>query len=187
MQDDVTDATRWAIEQKIAPADRTCIYGSQLRRLCSVDGSRARARAVSLRDRLRRRLRPRASCGNRATFRTRAAGPAYLERMLGTDVAKLRAQSPVYNAQNIKAPVLLIHGKDGRTRQLRACAAHEGGARRRTTRKSSGWRSDAKVTASMTRSRAAKSTSGSCSSSTRTSGRRSQRRPNSLRSPCLLF
>ena len=35
--------------------------------------------------------------------------------MLGTDVAKLRAQSPVYNAQNIKAPVLLIHGKaDGR-------------------------------------------------------------------------
>ncbi len=35
--------------------------------------------------------------------------------MLGTDVAKLRAQSPVYNAQNIKVPVLLIHGKaDGR-------------------------------------------------------------------------
>ena len=31
--------------------------------------------------------------------------------MLGTDVAKLRAQSPVYNAQNIKVPVLLIHGK----------------------------------------------------------------------------
>ena len=31
--------------------------------------------------------------------------------MLGTDVAKLRAQSPVYNAQNIKATVLLIHGK----------------------------------------------------------------------------
>jgi len=38
-------------------------------------------------------------------------GRAYLERVLGTDVAKLRAQSPVNNAQNIKAPVLLIHGK----------------------------------------------------------------------------
>ena len=42
-------------------------------------------------------------------------GRAYLERVLGKDVAKLRAQSPVYNAQNIKAPVLLIHSKaDGR-------------------------------------------------------------------------
>jgi dipeptidyl aminopeptidase/acylaminoacyl peptidase len=28
MQDDVTDATRWAIEQGIAPADRICIYGA---------------------------------------------------------------------------------------------------------------------------------------------------------------
>ncbi|MGH8241672.1 MAG: alpha/beta hydrolase family protein, partial [Steroidobacteraceae bacterium] len=42
-------------------------------------------------------------------------GRAYLQRVLGTDVAKLRAQSPVYSAQNIRAPVLLIHGKaDGR-------------------------------------------------------------------------
>ena len=38
-------------------------------------------------------------------------GRAYLQRVLGSDVAKLRAQSPVYSAQNIKAPVLLIHGK----------------------------------------------------------------------------
>jgi len=28
MQDDVTDATRWAIEQKIAAPDRICIYGA---------------------------------------------------------------------------------------------------------------------------------------------------------------
>ena len=42
-------------------------------------------------------------------------GRDYLARVLGSDVAKLRAQSPVYNVQNIKAPVLLIHGKvDGR-------------------------------------------------------------------------
>ena len=27
MQDDLTDATRWAVEQKIAIADRICIYG----------------------------------------------------------------------------------------------------------------------------------------------------------------
>jgi dipeptidyl aminopeptidase/acylaminoacyl peptidase len=42
-------------------------------------------------------------------------GKAFLERTIGDDVAKLRAQSPVYNAQNIKVPVLLIHGTaDGR-------------------------------------------------------------------------
>jgi dipeptidyl aminopeptidase/acylaminoacyl peptidase len=38
-------------------------------------------------------------------------GVAYLERVLGSDVARLHAQSPTYNAQSIKAPVLLIHGK----------------------------------------------------------------------------
>jgi dipeptidyl aminopeptidase/acylaminoacyl peptidase len=38
-------------------------------------------------------------------------GRSYLERVLGTDAAKLRAQSPINNAQHIKVPVMLIHGK----------------------------------------------------------------------------
>ena len=110
MQDDVTDATRWAIEQKIAPADRTCIYGISYGGFAALMGA---AREPDL---------YRCAIGYAGVYDLELMwesgdvpdsryGRAYLERALGTDVAKLRAQSPVYNAQNIKAPVLLIHGK----------------------------------------------------------------------------
>jgi dipeptidyl aminopeptidase/acylaminoacyl peptidase len=114
MQDDVTDATRWAIEQKIAPADRTCIYGISYGGFAALMGA---AREPEL---------YRCAIGYAGVYDLELMwesgdvpdsrrGRAYLERVLGTDVAKLRAQSPVHNAQNIKAPVLLIHGKaDGR-------------------------------------------------------------------------
>ena len=114
MQDDVTDATHWAIEQKIAPADRTCIYGISYGGFAALMGA---AREPEL---------YRCAIGYAGVYDLELMwesgdvpdsrrGRAYLERVLGTDVAKLRAQSPVYHAQNIKAPVLLIHGKaDGR-------------------------------------------------------------------------
>jgi dipeptidyl aminopeptidase/acylaminoacyl peptidase len=114
MQDDVTDATRWAIEQKIAPADRICIYGISYGGFAALMGA---AREPDL---------YRCAIGyagvydlellfNSGDVPDSLSGMAYLDRVLGNDVAKLRAQSPAYNAQNIKAPVLLIHGKvDGR-------------------------------------------------------------------------
>jgi dipeptidyl aminopeptidase/acylaminoacyl peptidase len=114
MQDDLTDATRWAIEQKIAPADRICIYGASYGGFAALMGV---AREPEL---------YRCTIGYAGVYDLplmwesgdvpdSRSGRAYLERVLGTDHAKLRAQSPVYNAQNIKAPVLLIHGKvDGR-------------------------------------------------------------------------
>ena len=127
MQDDLTDATRWAIEQKIAPADRICIYGASYGGYAALMGAVARARSVSLRHRLRRRLRPGADLES-GDIPDSSWGRAYLQRTLGNDVANLRAHSPVYNAQSIKAPVLLIHGKVGRARRVRARAAHEGRA-----------------------------------------------------------
>lgn len=114
MQDDLTDATRWAIEQKIAPADRICIYGASYGGFAALMGA---AREPDL---------YRCAIGYAGVYDLELmresgdipdsrGGRAYLDRVLGTDVARLRAQSPVYNAQNIKAPVLLIHGKvDGR-------------------------------------------------------------------------
>lgn len=114
MQDDVTDATRWAIEQKIAPAERICIYGT------SFGGYAALMGAVREPDLYR------CAIGYAGVYDLELllqsgdlpdsnAGKAYLERALGSDVATLRARSPVYNAQNIRAQVLLIHGtEDGR-------------------------------------------------------------------------
>jgi dipeptidyl aminopeptidase/acylaminoacyl peptidase len=114
MQDDLTDATRWAIEHKIAPADRICIYGASYGGFAALMGA---AREPDL---------YRCAIGYAGVYDLQLMwesgdtpdsefGRSYLERVIGTDPAKLRAQSPVYNAQNIKAPVLLIHGKvDGR-------------------------------------------------------------------------
>lgn len=114
MQDDVTDATRWAIEQKIAVADRICIYGVSYGGFAALMGV---AREPDLYQ---------CAIGYAGVYDLplmwesgdipdSRRGRADLERMIGSDVAKLRAQSPVYNVQNIKAPVLLIHGKvDGR-------------------------------------------------------------------------
>ena len=111
MQDDITDATRWAIEQKIAPADRICIYGASYGGYRGVDERGARARSVPMRDRLRRRLRPRAHVPSPATFPTRAAARRIWNACSAPTSRGCATQSPAYNAQNIKVPVLLIHGK----------------------------------------------------------------------------
>jgi dipeptidyl aminopeptidase/acylaminoacyl peptidase len=110
MLDDIADATRWAIQQNIAPDDRICIYGASYGGFASLMTA---AREPEL---------YRCAIGYSGVYDLELvwesgdipdsrSGRAYLERVLGTDVAKLRAQSPVYNVQSIKAPVLLIHGK----------------------------------------------------------------------------
>lgn len=108
IQDDITDATRWAIEHGIARADRVCIYGngyggyaalmSVVREpglfRCAIgygvvyDLTGEALRPVLTRPRVRR-----------------------MERVLGTDAEKLRTLSPLQNVGKITAPVLLIHGK----------------------------------------------------------------------------
>jgi dipeptidyl aminopeptidase/acylaminoacyl peptidase len=114
MQDDITDATRWAVEQKITTADRICIYGISYGGYAALMGAarepdlyRCAIGYAGVYD-----LQLMFESGDVPDFRS---GAAYLDRVLGNDVAKLRAQSPINSAQNIKAPVLLIHGKlDGR-------------------------------------------------------------------------
>jgi dipeptidyl aminopeptidase/acylaminoacyl peptidase len=110
MQDDVTDATRWAVEQKIAPADRICIFGASYGGFAALMGAtrepdlyRCAIGYAGVYD-----LELMWESGDIPESR---GGRAYLQRVLGTDVAKLRAQSPTHHAQDIKAPVLLIHGK----------------------------------------------------------------------------
>jgi dipeptidyl aminopeptidase/acylaminoacyl peptidase len=111
MQDDVTDATRWAIEQKIALADRTCIFGA------SYGGYAALMGAVR-EPKLYRCAIGYAGVYDLELMLTSAdvprskSGRAYLETALGSDHAELRSRSPVHGAQQIEVPVLLIHGKE---------------------------------------------------------------------------
>lgn len=110
MQDDVTDATRWAVAQGIAPADRICIYGASY-------GAYAALMGVVREPDLYRCAIGSAGVYDLELMFTTAdvsdsrSGRTYLNKVLGEDLADLRARSPVHNAERIKAPVLLIHGK----------------------------------------------------------------------------
>jgi dipeptidyl aminopeptidase/acylaminoacyl peptidase len=110
MQDDVTDATRWAIEQKIAPANGICIYGASYGGYAALEGA------------VREPTLYRCAIGYAGVYDLELmfttsdvprskSGRVYLERMLGTDKNEWHARSPVYNADKIQVPVLLIHGK----------------------------------------------------------------------------
>ncbi|MBM5811706.1 MAG: S9 family peptidase [Gammaproteobacteria bacterium] len=112
MQDDLTDATHWAIGQKIAVPDRICIYGGSYGGYAALMGvvrepdlyqcAIGHAGVYDL------ELMYSEKGGDIPRF---GSGRNYLEKVLGTDSAVLRARSPVHNADRIKVPVLLIHGR----------------------------------------------------------------------------
>jgi dipeptidyl aminopeptidase/acylaminoacyl peptidase len=109
MQDDLTDATRWAIEQKVAPADRICIYGMSYGAYAALMGA---AREPDL---------YRCAIGYAGVYDLELLAESeyfspridrsYLHKVLGDDRADLRARSPRHVAERIKSPVMLIHGK----------------------------------------------------------------------------
>ncbi|RMH39876.1 MAG: S9 family peptidase [Gammaproteobacteria bacterium] len=114
MQDDVTDATLWAIKEGIADPKRICIYGA------SYGGYAALQGAVREPDLYK------CAIGYVGVYdlplmfedgdipRTEY-GRNYLKKVLGTDENVLKARSPAYNADKIKAAIMLIQGgKDER-------------------------------------------------------------------------
>lgn len=114
MQDDVTDATRWAIDQGLADPSRIGIYGA------SYGGYAALMGVVREPDLYR------CAIGLAGVYDLNhlytwgdihrdKLGMAYLKRVLGTDKADLAARSPADQAARIKVPVFLAHGTmDGR-------------------------------------------------------------------------
>lgn len=108
MQDDVTDATRWAIAQGIADAKRICIYGASYGAYAAMMGA---AREQGLYQ---------CAAGYvgvydlplmfaRGDVQERDSGVTFLREWLG-DPAKLGAVSPVNLATQIKVPVFLAAG-----------------------------------------------------------------------------
>ena len=113
MQDDVTDATRWAIAEGIADAGRICIYGSSYGGYAALMGA---AKEPSL---------YRCAAGNVGVYdlptmhthgdvQKRGSGTTYLREWIGERDA-LAAVSPNRMADRIKVPVFLAAGgKDER-------------------------------------------------------------------------
>jgi dipeptidyl aminopeptidase/acylaminoacyl peptidase len=112
MQDDLTDATLWAVAQGIAHKDRICIYG------LGFGGYAALMGAVREPDLYRCVI----SYGEvydlaavlDSDYLPGRAGAFLLSRMLGEDRADLRSRSPLRNVERIRAPVLLIQGTQDR-------------------------------------------------------------------------
>lgn len=114
MQDDVTDATLWAVEQGIADPERLCIYGG------SYGGYAALMGVVREPDLYKCALGYVGVYDLKLMHRDgdipdSKYGRAYLDRALGNDSEDLEARSPAYNVDRIKADLLIVSGgKDER-------------------------------------------------------------------------
>jgi dipeptidyl aminopeptidase/acylaminoacyl peptidase len=114
MQDDVTDATRWAIQQAITTPERICIYGSNY-------GGYAALMGVIREPKLYRCAIGLAGIYDLETFfnsaRVRHSGGTskIVDFIFGSDKSVLHDRSPVNLTAGVRAPVLLIHDDgDGR-------------------------------------------------------------------------
>lgn len=108
MQDDVTDATRWAIENGHADASRICIYGASYGAYAALMGAarepglyKCAAGYVGVYD-----LPLMHTTGD---IQRRGSGETYLKEWIG-DPKKLLDVSPVNLAGSIKVPVFLAAG-----------------------------------------------------------------------------
>lgn len=112
MQDDVTDAVRWAIDEGIANPERICISGA------SYGGYSAMMSAVREPDLYQcvfafvgvydlEEFKKVGNIPERLSW-----GPAYLDRAVGSDQQQLREFSPSRNADRIQAEVFIAHGAE---------------------------------------------------------------------------
>jgi dipeptidyl aminopeptidase/acylaminoacyl peptidase len=124
MQDDVTDATRWAIRQKLADPDRICIFGASYGGYAALEGAekepdlyRCAIGYVGVYD-LRMML-------ERGDIPRSTLGKNYLMRALGEDADALHEHSPVAHPERIKAKVMLIvGGSDARVPEEQGKSLH---------------------------------------------------------------
>ena len=109
MQDDVTDATLWAVKEGYADRNRICLFGASYGGYATLQGL---VREPDL-----------YQCGvsyvgvsdlpmmfTKGDIQTRRSGQHYLKYVLGEDQEDLKSRSPSHNADKIKVPVFFVHG-----------------------------------------------------------------------------
>lgn len=110
MQDDVTDATQWAIAQGIAAPDRICVYGWSYGGYAALMGG---VREPALYRCIVGGAGPYdlAKLYKWGNIRRSDYGLEYLAKVVGKDQKVLAERSPTTQAAAIKVPVLLVHGR----------------------------------------------------------------------------
>jgi dipeptidyl aminopeptidase/acylaminoacyl peptidase len=109
MQDDVTDGTRWAIEQGFADKNRVCIFGASYGGYAAMEGAtkepdlyKCAIAYAGVYD-----LRLMLTSGDIPQF---LRGQNYLKTVLGTDEKDLWDRSPLAHVDRLKAKVMLVVG-----------------------------------------------------------------------------
>jgi dipeptidyl aminopeptidase/acylaminoacyl peptidase len=110
MQDDLSDAALWLIEQKIADPNSMCIVGA------SYGGYAAAMAAVKTPDLFKCAISFAGVSDLKSLVRKsrRFTNSKFVKQQIGDSSNDLEARSPYYNAQKIKIPILLLHGQDDR-------------------------------------------------------------------------
>ena len=125
MQDDVTDATRWAIKQGIANPQRICIFGGSYGGYAALEG------AVKEQDLYKCKI---GYVGvydlplmfHRGDIPQSSFGEEYLKRQLGDNMAVLASHSPINQLDALKARVMLIvGGEDKRVPPIQGLSLHQ--------------------------------------------------------------
>lgn len=130
MQDDVTDATRWAIDQGIADPRRICIFGGSYGGYAALEGAvkepdlyQCTIGYVGVYDL--------ALMYHRGDIPQSTQGENYLRRVLGEDTGVLAKHSPINQLDRLKARVMLIvGGKDERVPPIQGLSLHQALAKR---------------------------------------------------------
>ncbi|MGH8372497.1 MAG: alpha/beta hydrolase family protein [Gammaproteobacteria bacterium] len=117
MQDDLTDATDWAIQQGIADPKRICIYGASYGGYAALEGVekepdlyRCAIGYAGVYDLELMR-------GESDTLQGRDLAP-FMDVTVGDDKAILREHSPYLHVDKIKAALFLAHGGQDRTARV---------------------------------------------------------------------
>lgn len=111
MIDDITDSTRWAIEQSVTTEDKVCIYGASY-------GGYAALMSVIREPNLYQCAVSYVGVTDLPTFlneqkgKLRRSTEAYLEQVLGENENELAEQSPLNHVAKIQVPLFIAHGGD---------------------------------------------------------------------------
>ncbi len=125
MQDDVTDATHWAIDKGIADPQRICIFGGSYGGYAALEG------AVRQPDLYKCAI---GYAGvydlslmyHRGDIPQSTFGEHYLKRVLGTDMTVLAQRSPIDHLDKLKAKVMLVvGGNDQRVPSIQGSNLHQ--------------------------------------------------------------
>lgn len=119
MIDDILDGTRWALKNSALDANKVCVYGASYggyaAMMAAIKGPELYQCAIGYAG-----IYDLEIMYSKGDISDLWGGEAFLQRVIGRDPEQLKLYSPLYQANKLQAPVMLIHGK----KDQRAPIAH---------------------------------------------------------------